>query len=122
MEPVPTAGGGHTREPELDPLSVIIQQFNDQFGNIQWKDEDRIREVISEELPEKVRNDTAYQNAMKHSDKDAARLEHDRALEKALLEFLVDHTELYGQYSDNESFRQWLSETNFQLTYEPDGE
>jgi type I restriction enzyme, R subunit len=25
--------------------------FNDQFGNIEWKDADKIRKVISEEIP-----------------------------------------------------------------------
>ena len=32
--------------------------------------------------------------------------------------FLADHTELFKQFSDNESFRRWLSETVFTATYE----
>ena len=32
--PVPTNGGGHRPEPELDRLSNILKSFNDQFGNI----------------------------------------------------------------------------------------
>ena len=79
--PVPTSGGGRKPEPELDRLSNIIKAFNDQFGNIDWKDADRIRQVIAEEIPAKVAADKAYQNAMKNSDKAAARLEHDRALQ-----------------------------------------
>ena len=34
---------------------------------------------------------------MKNSDKAAARLEHDRALQKVILDLLVDHTELFKQ-------------------------
>ena len=34
IEPVPTSGGGHKPEPELDRLSNIVKTFNDQFGNI----------------------------------------------------------------------------------------
>ena len=49
--PVPTGGGGRKPEPELDRLSNIIKAFNDQFGNIDWKDADRIRQVIAEEIP-----------------------------------------------------------------------
>ena len=38
IEPVPTTGGGHKPEPELDRLSNILKVFNDQFGNIPWTD------------------------------------------------------------------------------------
>lgn len=118
--PVPTSGGGRKPEPELDRLSNIIRAFNDQFGNIDWKDADRIRKVITEELPDKVASDKAYQNAMKNSDKAAARLEHDRALQKAVIGMLADHTELFKQFSDNPSFRKWLADTIFGVTYEED--
>ncbi len=30
---------------------------------------------------------------------------------------MADDTELYKQYSDNESFRKWLADTVFMLTY-----
>jgi len=116
--PVPTSGGGRKPEPELDRLSNIIKAFNDQFGNIDWKDADRIRKVIAEEIPAKVAADRAYRNAMKNSDKAAARLEHDRALQKVVIELLADHTELFKQFSDNPSFKKWLSDTIFGVTYE----
>ncbi len=118
--PVPTSGGGRKPEPELDRLSNIIKAFNDQFGNIDWKDADRIRQVIAEEIPGKVAADKAYQNAMKNSDKAAARLEHDRALQKVVIGMLADHTELFKQFSDNPSFKKWLADTIFGLTYETD--
>ena len=119
--PVPTSGGGRKPEPELDKLSNIIKTFNDLFGNIEWKDADRIRQVIAEELPAKVAADKAYQNAMRNSDKAAARLEHDRALQKVVISMLADHTELFKQFSDNSSFKKWLSDTIFGVTYEEAG-
>ncbi|MDP7152635.1 MAG: hypothetical protein QGI70_16905 [Paracoccaceae bacterium] len=73
--------------------------------------------VIAEELPTKVAADKAYQNAMKNSDKQNARIEHDKALERAVIELLTDHTELFKQFSDNPSFKKWLSETIFAATY-----
>ena len=42
--PVPTEGGGRKPEPEMDRLSNILQQFNDLFGDIEWKDGDKIRQ------------------------------------------------------------------------------
>jgi SOS-response transcriptional repressor LexA len=117
IEPVPTSGGGFIPEPELDRLSNILRAFNDQFGNIDWKDADKIRQVIAEEIPAKVAADKAYQNAMKHSDKQNARLEHDKALQRVLIELLADHTELYKQFSDNPAFKKWLADTVFTVTY-----
>jgi len=116
--PVPTSGGGRKPEPELDRLSNIIKAFNDQFGNIEWKDADRIRKVIAEEIPGKVAADRAYQNAMKNSDKAAARLEHDRALQRVIVGMLADHTDLFQQFSDNPSFKKWLADFVFMSTYD----
>jgi type I restriction enzyme R subunit len=118
IEPVPTSGGGRKSEPALDVLSNIIRTFNEQFGNIDWKDADKIRKVIAEDLPAKVSGDRAYQNAKKYSDRQNARIEHDKALERAVIELLSDHTELFKQFSDNPSFRKWLSETIFAATYD----
>jgi type I restriction enzyme R subunit len=118
LEPVPLGGGGGRREPELDRLSNILKAFNDQWGNIGWKDADKVRKVITEEIPAKVSADKAYQNARKYSDKQAARLEHDRALARVMTDLLADHTELFKQFSDNPSFQKWLKDMVFNMTYE----
>ena len=73
--------------------------------------------MIAVELPAKVAGDVAYQNAMSNSDRQNARVEHDRALERAMTDLLYDYTELFKQFSDNESFRRWLSEIIFAATY-----
>jgi len=117
IEPIPTTGGGHKPEPELDRLSNIIKAFNDQFGNIPWTDADRVRKLITEEIPARVAADAAYQNARKFSDKQNARIEHDKALVRVMTGILQDDTELFKQFSDNESFRRWLTDTVFALTY-----
>jgi len=120
VEPVPLGGGGGKREPELDLLSNIVRAFNDQWGNIPWKDADKVRQVITEEIPAKVSADKAYQNARKNSDKPAARLEHDKALARVMTDLLADHTELFKQFSDNPGFQKWLKDMVFNLTYEGD--
>jgi type I restriction enzyme R subunit len=117
IEPVSTAGGGGVAEPELDRLSNILAAFNDQFGKIAWKDADRIQQLISEGIPSRVAADGAYQNAMANSDKQNARIEHDKALGRVMTSLLKDDTELFKQFSDNESFRRWLTDTVFGLTY-----
>ena len=117
IEPVPTSGGGGKPETELDHLSNILKTFNEQFGNIPWSDEDRVNRMITEEIPERVASDKAYQNAKKNSDKQNARIEHDKALIRVMTALLKDDTELFKQFSDNESFRKWLSDTVFSATY-----
>jgi type I restriction enzyme R subunit len=117
--PVPTSAAGHKPETELDLLSNIIRTFNELFGNIDWKDSDKISRVIAEEIPAKVAADQAYQNAMRNSDKQNARIEHDKALERVLIDMLSDHTELFKLYSDNPDFHRWLSDMVFQTTFKP---
>ena len=118
LDPVPAQGGGRKTESEFDVLSNIVQQFNDMFGNIAWEDADRVTKLIIEDLPQKVRENSAYQNAMKNSDRQNARIEHDKALLAAVTEFIKDDTELFKQYVDNESFRRWVQEMNFAATYD----
>ena len=116
--PVPTSGGGHAVEPELDRLSNIIKAFNDQFGNIEWQDADRVQRLITEEIPARVAADEAYQNAQTNSDRQNARIEHDKALGRVMNGLIKDDTELFKQFSDNESFKRWLTDTIFAQTYE----
>lgn len=120
IEPPPPGGGGGSGTPDIDKLSNIIKAFNDMFGNIEWKDGDKIRKVITEEIPARVAQDKAYQNAQANSDKENAKLEHDKALNRVVLELISDHTELFKQFSDNPSFKRWLTDMIFDSTYHPD--
>lgn len=117
IDPVPTEGGGRSIEPEIDRLSNILRLFNDLYGNIVWTDTDRVRRLITDEIPTKVASDVAYQNAKRNSDRQNARIEHDKALMRVMLGVMRDDTELFRQFIDNESFKQWLTDTVFELTY-----
>lgn len=117
VAPVPTSAGGPKPDPELERLSAILRQFNDLFGNIDWKDADKIRQVITQEIPAKVDADKAYQNARRNSDKQNARIEHDKVLERVIVDLLNDHTELFKQFMENPQFKKWLSDTIFTSTY-----
>jgi type I restriction enzyme, R subunit len=118
LDPIPLGGGGGHREPELDRLSNIVKAFNDQWGSIPWKDADKVEKVITEEIPARVSADKAYQNARKNSDKNAARLEHDKALARVMTDLLADHTELFKQFCDNPSFQKWLKDMVFNMTFD----
>ena len=118
VEPVPTSGGGHLPEPELDRLSNILSDFNDLFGDIDWDDADRVRQLITETIPSRVAEDTAFKNAQQNSDRENARIEHDKALLRVMTSVMKDDTELFKQFMDNPSFKRWLTDTVFGLAYE----
>ena len=118
IEPVPTDGGGRRADAELDRLSNIIRSFNDLFGNINWLDADRIRRLIATDIPNKVAANSAYQNAKQNSDKQNARIEHDKALGNVIIGLMKDDTELFKQFSDNPEFKRWLADRIFNATYD----
>ena len=116
--PVPGVGGGGKGEVEIDQLSVILEQFNDLFGGISWEDADRVRQMITVDIPARVAEDTAFKNARENSDRENARIEHDKALGRIMTSIMKDDTELFRQFVDNSDFKRWLGGVVFGLAYE----
>lgn len=117
LDPVPSGGAGGRVDPELSRLTEILDSFNAHFGNIPWEDRDRIMERITNEVPEKVAQDERYKLAIANNDKANAKVEMVRALQGVMYGLLSDETQLFKQYSDNESFKQWLEDSVFRQTY-----
>jgi type I restriction enzyme R subunit len=115
IQPVPTGGGGSLSEPDMDPLSKIIADFNLLWGD-NFTDPDRVVDMINS-MPDQVATDTAYQNAKRNSDAQNARIEHDAALMRLVTAMLRCNTELYRQYTENPEFKAWLSSKIFEATY-----
>lgn len=116
VAPVPSGTAGGKPESELDHLTQILNTFNDLFGGIEWKDEDNVRRQIRE-LPAMVAKDEKYRNALKNSDKQNARMESDNALKNVVFSIMQDNMEIFKQFNDNPSFRKWLSDLVFDVTY-----
>lgn len=119
VPPVPAGKSGHIVNPEMDLLSLILNDFNDMFGNVNWNDVDNVRRQILE-IPVMVSKDERYQNAMKNSDAQNARMESERALQQVIFAIMADNMELFKQFQDNPSFKKWLSDMVFNMTYDPD--
>ncbi|MDE0457323.1 MAG: type I restriction endonuclease subunit R [Chromatiales bacterium] len=118
IDPIPTAGGGGRPEPEIDLLSNILRVFNEHFGDIPWEDADRVRQLITETIPSRVADDSAFRNARRNSDEQNARIEHDRALLRVMTSVMKDDAELFKQFMDNDGFKRWMTDTVFALAYE----
>jgi type I restriction enzyme R subunit len=76
-----------------------------------------VRQRITEEIPQQVAADEAYQNAQRNDDPANARIELDKALGRVMFSIMSDEAQLYKQFSDNESFKKWLAEAVFSATY-----
>ena len=124
IDPVPTSTMAHIAETEMEYLSSILSSFHEMFGNINWNDEDQVHKFILT-IADGAAQDKAYQNARKNSDKQNAKIEADKAVDRNVTKLIDSNTnifadamEFYKQYNDNVSFRKWLNDMVFNMTYD----
>ena len=117
VDPVPTTGGGHRTEPELDRLSDILKTFNEYWGT-DWDDTDRVLRLITDTIPSRVAADTAFRNAQQNSDRENARIEHDKALLRVMTSVMKDDTKLFKKFMDDPGFKRWMTDRVFELACE----
>jgi type I restriction enzyme, R subunit len=108
LDPAPVTGGGFKPQPELDPLSVIVTNFNEQYGT-SFSDEDRITRLIRDEIAPQVAQDQRYRNAQANTP-NTAKIELDAALNRVVDPLFLDQTEFYKQFKDNALFRNFVRE------------
>ena len=72
----------------------------------------------AETIPARVAKDTAFRNAHRNSDRENARIEHDRALLRMMTSMMKDDNQLFKQFMDNDGFKRWMTDTVFELTSE----
>lgn len=120
VQPIPTGKISMKKDSEMDLLSAILTTFNDMFGNIDWNNADNVQRQILE-IPAMVSKNERYQNAMKNSDKQNARIESEYALQQVIFSIMADNMELFKQFQDNPDFKKWLSDMVFNLTYNTEG-
>ena len=117
VDPVPTASGGHRTDPELDRLSNILKEFNEHWST-DWDDTDRVLRLITDTIPGRVATDTAFRNAQHNSDRENARIEHDKALLRVMTSVMKDDTRLFKKFMDDPGFKRWMTEKVFDLASE----
>ena len=115
IDPIQAERGGGVQEPLLELLSLILDEFNKTWGN-SFSNPDHVSEIIKD-MPDRVNEDEAYQNAKMNSDKQNARIEHDAALKRQITAMLRDNTELYRKYTEDQAFQDDLNGMIFKLTY-----
>jgi type I restriction enzyme R subunit len=117
LYPTPAQIRGKVQEPQMDLLSVIIQTFNERFGDIEWTDNDKLRRFLFNDLPKEVSKDEEYQNAKMYSDRQNAKITHEKKVVDKFQEIIFDHTELYRKFTDDPEFKKWLCDILFDMDY-----
>jgi len=100
IEPHATSEGGGKPEPKPGRLSNIIKAFKRQLNSIASSDAGRVHQLITVEILAKVAADTTYLNAKKHSDRQNARIEHDKALAPVMTAVLKHDVFAFGSMND----------------------
>ncbi|MGT2745246.1 type I restriction endonuclease subunit R [Streptococcus phocae subsp. phocae] len=106
-------GTAITSEPEMEPIDVIIANFNDIFGNINWNDKDNVARQIRE-LPGMIAKDDRINNAIRNSDERNIKIEYDTVLADVMRSIMKDNMELFLQFTSNLQFKKWLSDSVFE--------
>ena len=115
IDPIQAERGGGVQKPLLELLSLILDEFNKTWGN-SFSNPDHVSEIVKD-MPDRVNEDEAYQNAKMNSDRQNARIEHDAALKRQITAMLRDNTELYRKYTEDQAFQDDLNGMIFKLTY-----
>ena len=114
--PVPTGKGRHPGNPDKDMLSVIIEEFNMRFGNIEWQNEDEVRRQLSE-LPKRIEENEEYRDVVRNNDIQTAQIQFNDIIRAAIASMLTEKTEFVEQYFKNPEMQQFINESIFRVTY-----
>ena len=118
LHPIPSSAPKATTQTELDFLSNIVSLFNQVFGDNAFKDQGFVVEVLTEDIPKRMREDDRLNNAVRQGDRSKIELETRRVMREAMVDLMVryaDHTEDVGTllrgFVDNDQQRRFLLET-----------
>tara|TARA_B110001450_G_scaffold235931_1_gene241020 strand:- start:275 stop:796 length:522 start_codon:yes stop_codon:yes gene_type:complete len=89
---IPVEVGGGQSEPELDTLENILGAFNQRFGDIDWTDKDKVKQILTEQLPAEMKANKEIMDAIQHSDKQNAKISSDKKLEEMMQQYLFSQT------------------------------
>lgn len=118
INPTIEIGGGHIPEPELLPVSALVEEFNKLFGDLNWDDKEKITDIIVKQLPEAIKANKPYVNTVQNGGKNNAKRECQSAVNSEIERGMNAYPDLYEKYLGNPEFREWLDRKLFDMTYE----
>lgn len=106
VPPIPVDVGGGQQEPVLDTLENILSAFNRRFGDIEWSDKDKVRKILTQQLPDEMKANKDVMDAVKYSDKQNARISSDNKLEELMQQYLFSQTEIFKKFTTDIDFQR----------------
>lgn len=116
IDPIPVGSGKGPTAPDMQPLSSILDEFNQMFGGIQWEHPEQARAQL-EQLPERLYSDPAFINAAMNSNREVAQSQCNATLMNIVAQLLSENTEFCRNYFDNPTFMNFINERVFQHAY-----
>lgn len=113
VDPIPVGQGGGKREPILDNLSNIVEEFNELYGNIDWKNPEEVKKQI-EELPIRISDSVDFVNAVRNGDKQVAQITFNDDITAIVAAMLEEKTEFVQTYFANTDFRNFVNAKVFE--------
>lgn len=113
VSPIPIGTCGGISQPEMDALSSIVKDFNDTYGNIDWKNRDEVQRQI-EELPERIAKSIDFANAVRNGDKQVAQITFNDDIINIVAGMLEEKTEFVQTYFANPDFQNFVNARVFQ--------
>jgi type I restriction enzyme, R subunit len=115
VAPIPVDVKGGILEPELDTLENILSVFNQRFGDIEWSDKDKVRQILTKQLPDEMKANKEIMDAIEHSDKQNAKISSDKKLEELMQQYLFSQTEIFKKFTTDVDFQRRYKEYMFDL-------
>jgi len=113
VAPIPVGTGGGIPEPEMASLSNIIKDFNDTYGNIEWKNRDEVQRQI-EELPNRIATSVDFVNAVRNGDRQVAQITFNDDIINIVAGMLEEKTEFVQTYFANQDFQNFVNARVFE--------
>lgn len=113
VAPVPVGQGTGKPAPEMEALSNIVKDFNEQFGNIDWKNRDEVQRQINE-LPARIAGSVDFANAVKNGDSQVAQITFNDDMIAIVAAMLEEKTEFVQTYFGNKDFQNFVNARVYQ--------
>lgn len=113
VAPVPVGHGTGKPVPEMEALSTIVKDFNELFGNIDWKNRDEVQRQINE-LPARIAGSVDFANAVKNGDCQVAQITFNDDMIAIVAAMLEEKTEFVQTYFGNKDFQNFVNARVYQ--------
>ena len=117
VDAVPVGMGGNKPDPELDVLSAIVADFNEKFGNYEWRDKDEVFKQIRE-LPVRIGKSVSFINAVRNSDQQTAQIQFNQDMMGIVASMLEEKTEFVTRYFNEPDFQNKVNEWVYRAAYQ----